>query len=273
MMNASRYCFLGASRNCAPYIEKLRRQLERVPGEWKAWFLETDSCDNTRSILKAWEDEEPRVNLLENDSGIDVADHDMHLRTHRLAVYRNALKDAWENDARPGDLVVVLDTDDVVGDIPGFLAACDKYSESWDALFPRTTYALWALRIKGATWNLWELTALATLGKVDGGMVTLLRKKLGQAASRAPLRVLSAFNGIGVYKCDTFRKGFYSGRNLTHSGVSHEWKARLPACHCGRRGCRSCYTYQRFHEECEHVNLHHSFGPSAVLYMLPYEYC
>ena len=271
-MNASRYCFLGAARDCASHLGELRRQLDRVPGEWKAWFLETNSSDDTRAVLEAWANDDSRIHLIEERDYPAPSGHDMRLRTHRLAVYRNALRDAWISDEKPGDVVVVLDTDDVVGDVPSFLQACKSHPTPWDALFPRTTYDWWALRVKGASWNLWELTALSVIGKVNAGMISALRKALKRAAATAPLRVLSAFNGIGVYKADVYKKGTYSGQNRTHSGVSHVWKAALPPCFCGDNRCQRCYCYQRFNEECEHVNMHQSLGPQAMLQMLPHSY-
>ena len=81
-------------------------------------------------------------------------------------------------------------------------------------------------------------------------------------------RVVSAFNGIGIYRYDVFCKGEYSGHNTWCNVLSVSDKTMLlknnePLIHTNNRFYQ--YLFARLNEECEHVSFHKSLGENIRL--------
>jgi hypothetical protein len=210
-LKARRGVFVGVARNCGPHLPGVLGNLERLGdlyGEASFVFVVSDSQDGTSSILEKWLAAGRRGRL------VDLGDLEpkMPLRTERLAFVRNACLDLVRGgEEAVFDHLIVLDLDNVLA-VPLSTDAFAKAANWLDAAPARggvfangrpRYYDIWALRHE--TWcphDCWHAVWFSDPGqdKHDLQIREIFARMIRIPLWLPPVRVLSAFGGIGVYK-------------------------------------------------------------------------
>jgi hypothetical protein len=221
MIKGRRGAFVGIARNCAPHLGAVLKnlaQLSSLYDEATFVFVVSDSSDDTVSMLARW------ISAGRAGRVIDLGnlEKDLPRRTERLAFARNAYLDELRRSKADYDHLIVVDLDDVL--VPPVSAADFEKALKWlDAVPAKAAvfanarpryYDLWALRhpfwLPHDCWQrvhfreAGEQTVELEIREVYGKMIKIRR-------SDRPVRVLSAFGGIAVYRLGLALKGRYVG--------------------------------------------------------------
>ncbi len=225
-LSTKKIAFVGCARNCEVAIEKTVQEILKLSAlfyQSRIIVFENDSTDKTLEILERFKGD----GTLEL---ISILHLDSHLpdRTERLSFGRNKLLNRVR-EINP-DYFVVLDLDGVVGEqvsTEGFISNFSFY-ECWDAVFPvnkGSYYDIWAFRHPyicpddfQRRLNSWPTTVVEDT-TLDICMRSL--QKLDFSKLRGWLRVSSAFNGMGIYKTNSFAHCSYFGRRENREVCEH----------------------------------------------------
>lgn len=243
----SNFLIVGLARDCETKIEATCDVLfNAFAGSATLRFLiiESDSSDQTLEKLKRLMS---KYDIEYKSLGQLRKKHPK--RTERMAICRNEyLKEIRENPIYQDiDYVVVADFDGVnLGLTQEAVATCWEMPVKWDACFANQNapyYDIWALRH-----DLWcsidcfEQERFLKEHGVDHFLsryISVLSKMIRISEYDEPIKVQSAFGGLGIYKKEKILNGEYRGID----------------------------PYGR--EVCEHVPLHLDFFKNAHLYINP----
>jgi hypothetical protein len=222
-----RIVFAGIGRDVEPYVSLVLGNVERIGNEFENWtavFVENDSKDATKALLRAWidntrRDAGPRGRLIELD-GVD-AFHPTRFR--RLAHLRNCyLKEIAVSAFKSFDYLAVLDLDATNAcswSLESFVAAISFLEARDDAVaaFANAVpvyYDIWALREKN--WcprDCWREVdaAKAAMGFDAAVQKYVFARQIVIDPERDPIEVDSAFGGLGIYKLARALQARYVG--------------------------------------------------------------
>jgi hypothetical protein len=215
---------VGCARDCERYLPAALQKCERIAsvyGQVEFVFVENDSADKTKAMLKAWLASGHQGRLIELDG---LAARNM-MRTDRIAAARNAYLDEIRNsELREFDHLVTLDMDAVNAraiDLEAFRAAVEFLDSAPETagVFASATpvyYDIWALRQE--TWcptDCWtEIEDRPWwMSKRAAGYKYIYARQFAIPCDAPPIRVSSAFGGLGVYKMTFALEGNYCGRH------------------------------------------------------------
>ncbi len=219
--------FALCARSCAPYLPGVLRNLDRLAGLYDHSgfvFVEGDSTDDTRAMLKAWAAGRTHATVLDL-GGLD-ASHPR--RTDRLAVCRNAyIQHIKASPLAAYDHLVVLDADEINRariDLEAFARARDWLVEhDAAAVFANSLpfyYDILALR--HPQWCPRDM-GVDIRHRPDGMDEAAARQRfvcdrqIPIPVSAQPIEVESAFGGLAIYRmADALSDARYRG--LTNSG-------------------------------------------------------
>jgi glycosyltransferase involved in cell wall biosynthesis len=221
-MDTKRAVFVGMARNCAWFLPTVIQNIEELAKgyrETSVIIVENDSTDSTKSILRSWLSDRPNGKLIELD-GLAIAEPK---RTQRIATTRNAALDHIRSSfLRDWDHLIVIDLDEV----NTHPISCDRFAKAVSFLendlavagvFANQVnayYDLWALRKKG--WcndDCWKQVANKpkwlsfSLAKI----IYVFSRQVAIPEGANPVRVTSAFGGLGVYKISSIGTSRYVG--------------------------------------------------------------
>ena len=217
---------LGCARNCASYLPAVMKNIVRLRSMFKAsemFVLENGSTDLTFATLSGYQD-----HGLIKFCSIPGLENQLSARTVRLAYLRNACMN-WlpVRGYQPDDLVLVLDLDEVNAGpwcLDSFANALAWFARNDNAaaIFANQDgvyYDLWALRhARLCSIDIWarqfELHLRDPRWTDEDLLNTVVRPlqfSIDPAAS--PIRVESAFGGLGFYKASWLQK-------LSHIGYT-----------------------------------------------------
>jgi len=247
-LRESNILIVGLARDCEHVISSEVQTIDDAFSSAKSvqWLIiESDSSDNTTTVLKSMSE---KLSLRYVSLG-RLRDR-LNKRTERIAECRNRYIEAITNDDDYAhiDFVVVADLDGVNCDLTSeAVISCWQMEEDWDACFANQSepyYDIWALRHE--TWSpndCWAMHKfLIQHGKnhFDALNASVYSRMIKIKESNKPIKVKSAFGGIGIYKKCLFEESNYFG--LTADGG----------------------------ELCEHVSFHESLhAKGRVLYINP----
>ena len=238
---------VGLARDCADVIQDEIRTLHKaLTGFNSVAFLviESDSEDETLVKLEAMQSE---MNLQARSLGTLRASYPS--RTQRIAICRNEyLKCLRQQDAyRDIDYVIVADLDGVNRQLtPEAVQSCWFEGADWDACFANQSapyYDIWALR--HPVWSPDDCFEKETVLRAQGAGDYVARKTaifdrmITIDPKQRPIRVQSAFGGLGIYKKHLFEAADYVGLDAQGDEV------------------------------CEHVSVHLEMEKTAKLYVMP----
>jgi hypothetical protein len=240
----TRVVFVGLARDIAQVLpENIKRveQTARHFAGWKAVIVENDSTDGTKDILAQWQRDRPGNVFVEmTDNGKPHLRGFELDRTRAMAQYRNRCRELVQEHAPEAEIVIVLDLDvwggwSIHGVINGIGwharmpdAACMASTSLFkhlgsmiDGVHPWAHYDAWAYRWLGwsARFGPWFTFWLPPPGA-------------------EPIKVNSAFGGLGIYKAQPYLDSEYSGEDCEHVPfharmAEHGWTIHLnPAQRC-----------------------------------------
>lgn len=219
--NNSNFLIVGLARNCGRRIQREVKTIDNAFSDARSttWFIvESDSDDNTLAELESLES---RVSL--NFRSLGRLRDEYPKRTERLAVCRNTYLDEIRNnnDYADIDYVVVADLDGVNSQLtPEAVKTCWRSKCQWDACFANQSapyYDIWALRH-----NHWspsdcfeqeKFLRSLRLDEYTCRYVSVLSKIVTVPVTSEPIKVTSAFGGLGIYKRELLNEGAYVGLN------------------------------------------------------------
>lgn len=209
----------GLARDCAEHLPAVLANLDRLAGavdETAYVFVENDSQDDTKAILREWGSGRPHFTLFDL-AGLGA----IPIRTLRLEYARNVYLEFVRGDPALADFDVlcVLDMDDVaVRPLDGeqFRAALAYLSAEPDraGVFanPIGTYNdMWALRHpehcpEDVWFEVLESVHLHGGSDEDAFDRTFGRRIVSFDPALPPFDVDSAFGGLGLYRLDWVRR-------------------------------------------------------------------
>ena len=244
---SSRILIVGLARNCA---KSIRREISVISNAFECaksvdWLIiESDSDDDTLAELNAISRE---FNLSVCSLGQLRGSYSK--RTQRIAVCRNRYVSEINNNPEYSniDYVVVADLDGINLKLNSLaVQSCWETDVAWDACFANQSapyYDVWALRHDYLSPNDCYLQEryLQSLGFDEYWCrhVSVFSRMAIIPDNTKPIKVKSAFGGLGIYKKYLFGRNSYIGIN------------------------------DKGYEICEHVPFHLSLGDDANLYIMP----
>lgn len=216
--------FVGMARQIGDILPLTIERIERLGEQFRSWsavVVENDSTDDTKDVLHAWQSR--RTGRVVADCR-DLGREHLHLferaRVERYAEYRNRYRDIAASRFRDADTVIALDLDAwggwsdagvlhsvaMLAEMPlaGAMASTSLYRAKTDGgVLCWGHYDLWALRLYGIRprFEPWQPLWLPPPGA-------------------APIRVVSAFGGLTMYKADAFFNATYASHDgdIEHVG-------------------------------------------------------
>lgn len=244
---SSSFLIVGLARNCEEVIHNEVKKINEAFSEAASidWLIiESDSDDRTIQKLDSFTDD-LRLRYIT----LGRLQQKYPRRTERIALCRNCyLEEIKSNpEYEKIDYVVVADLDGVNSKLTAAsVKTCWQWDVNWDACFANQSapyYDIWALRH-----DLWSPTDcfeqeafLRRIGVNDfyNKYISVLSKMVCIPKTYKPIKVKSAFGGLGIYKKNLLLNGKYVGVD------------------------------EKGNEVCEHVYFHNNFLGCANLYIIP----
>jgi hypothetical protein len=215
----SNILIVGLARNCAGVICSEVQKISDAFSNAKSvrWLIiESDSSDRTTDILKSM-----RKNLSLHFISLGKLRETLHKRTERIAKCRNKyIEEIRDNDEYALiDFVVVADLDGINCKLTlESVMSCWEMEEDWDACFANQRkgyYDIWALRHEiwspNDCWNAFKFLVQNGKNHFDALNSAVYSKMIIIQESIKPIKVKSAFGGLGIYKKSLFLKSNYCG--------------------------------------------------------------
>jgi glycosyltransferase involved in cell wall biosynthesis len=210
----------GTARNVARSIEDFVRRIRDVVSDFQEVQIvicESFSSDNTNEILSKLMVEFKNLNYFSDNS---IPNFEAR-RTLRIASARNMLKQHIQDNFSHFDYVAMMDLDGVNRNLTRKAFLSPWSHSDWDVATANQSllyYDLWALRAKGwsegdcwVEYNL--LTQQMSQKKAKKMAITSKMKKIPRRSK--PIKVESAFGGLGIYRMEAFLSGNYAGLDST----------------------------------------------------------
>lgn len=209
-------------RNIEPMIEKSKKKLEKIGNcfkDYKIILFENDSADNTRNLLKEWRADNDKVILLECDEkdcimktkhGYDPSNKQ---RLKKMAEFRQRYLDYVKQNETKFDYMLVIDIDIEGNQVFDGLFHSIGQDQDWGAIFINGRNPIPLFNIS------WMYDKIAYVPyKFPLEDILCLNQKLASFMCNMELylnndlhRVISAFNGYGLYKVSALKKCSYIG--------------------------------------------------------------
>ena len=221
MIDLSKKNFLiaGLTRNCEANIKSNVKKINDAFSNSNSvqWIIiESDSNDETLKRL-----EELKEEFKLDYYSLGKLQNKYSLRTERIARCRNEyLEQIRCNSSYINiDYVVVADLDGVNNNLkPESVEKCWDLDVSWDACFANQSapyYDIWALRH-----NIWspndcfkheKFLKKNNFSEFKSRFISVYSKMIWIPKNAKPIKVNSAFGGLGIYKRKFFDEGIYKG--------------------------------------------------------------
>ncbi len=273
-LNNLNVIFAGCAKNCEKYLPDVFSNIKSYSSIFKKSFkiiVENGSSDDTKKILKKHKNDE---SILHFRDDLNLIEH----RTIRLASARNLIIEEIKNNQKlkDFDLLIMLDFDDR----SIFKIEENNLIKAIEFLFSKNNIAavfgnqpdlyfdMWALmdehNFKGDYFGDALKFATSKMQSTDKITKEILfdlkknyfdKKKISFSINSPPIKVISAFGGLGIYKIKKIieNKNIYEGEQ--------EINIRF------KDGVDKNIFYQR----CEHKSFHQGFNDiNSDLFILPY---
>lgn len=258
-------CICSAVRNSEKYLDKVFLNMEKIGGlfeEYKIIMVYDKSKDKTLEKLKDYKEKNKNFNYVENRN--ELTKH----RTWNIANARNICLSIIRENYIDYNYFIMMDTDDVCSenvkiDILKYYLENEEIKDKWDGLTfnKRAYYDLWALSFHPYIHSVFHFLPKGvdiskylnmrtgeyySVGLVSRGLEELLKKNKGNKL----IKVLSAFNGFGIYKMEKYINCEYDGKprlDMIPKPILDEYLSKVIYVNPG------IYRYQ----DCEHRNFHY----------------
>lgn len=203
-------CICGTVKNCAPYLNKVFENMEKIGGLFEDYFIilyYDTSNDDTLNILKDYKIKNNKMIFYVNQAQLSEE------RTHNIAKGRNYCLEYIRQNLEDYEFFVMMDCDDVN------CKNCDtevlrKYlhREDWDALSFNTIpdyYDIWALSIYPYYLSLFHWSKKDEYTQI---IYYNIQKIIANVPSGELITCASSFNGFAIYRSSKFLNCSYDGR-------------------------------------------------------------
>jgi glycosyltransferase involved in cell wall biosynthesis len=197
-------CICGTVRNCAPYLEKVFKNIEtigKIFENYKVIMSYDSSDDNTLQILQKYQEHH------ENNFTLQIGSEPLsNFRVYNIAKARNNCLDIIRSKYPDYDYFIMIDCDEVCS-LPVKLEYLLYYltiNTEWDALTFNSEpyYDLWALSKFPYSYSCMHFKNYKLWGE-------FINQIIKDTPPRTLIPCLSAFNGFAIYRTNKFIKGFY----------------------------------------------------------------
>jgi hypothetical protein len=203
-------CFCGPIKNCAPYLDKIFENIEKMGSifdDYRIVVFYDDSQDNTLHKLKEYKEKNSRFEYYVNKETISP------FRTHRIAKARNYCLDQIREKYSDYPFFIMMDFDNVnCKNVNSYILKKYLNRDDWDGLSFNTKdgyYDIWALSIRPFYFSYNHF-------KNNYSFHGIIHKYINEILKTLPegelLPCLSSFNGFSIYKTKKFLNCFYDGR-------------------------------------------------------------
>ena len=198
----------GLMKNANHVIDSILKNVYSIVGvfadNYKIIIVESNSTDGTKESLSNAKTRDERLVVIHAD--FDLLNEEFKSRELRIAICRNLYLKAIYEDETSYDYMIVIDMDEIFSE--SFNTDTLKKSlefHKWDALFANQTeryYDIWALRGLGVNYDCWNtLDTDRSNDSYETKRNKYIRSKQIQIPrNHPPIRVESAFGGLGIYK-------------------------------------------------------------------------
>ena len=228
------------------YLEYLKIQkIIKFCSNYKIIIYENDSTDNTLELLNKYKNENNGNVIIISEKDLDKK---YSARTHRLAYARNKIIDIINNNYVNYDYFLNLDLDDInlnldVNSIKKILDSNFEFDVA--TANNKKYYDYWALRTKKNDYNCWNGNGSCFKNPIllDYWFNEIKGTKINK--NTKPIKVLSAFGGLGIYKIKSIGDCKYNGIEKNPKPLN---------------------------EDCEHVDFHKCMinNGNDKIYIIPY---
>lgn len=257
---------VGCVKNAEPYLDDIFKNLQKFIEIYSIIsfiFVENDSTDNSKNILKNWGRDKNDFTLINLD-GLDSFEKN---RTLRLEIARNSYLDAINNriEFHEYDHLIIIDLDDKATyplDVVSITRAINFLDSNITTagIFANQLngyYDLWALRHpKLCPFDFWHEVLFKSFELQDelAAFDFIYSNTLTHIPTDSkPIEVSSAFGGLGIYKISDVLKN--KNKYLGHSFKFFK-----------EQNTNFCKL-----QTCEHVNFNNGFSTiNQKLYIIPY---
>jgi hypothetical protein len=246
-------CFCGPVKNCAPFLETVFANIEKLSklfDDYSIVLFYDDSTDNTLQKLTQYQRKNPRIHLHVNMIPVSS------FRTHRIAYARNYCVEYIKNNFSHFPYFIMMDFDDpnCKKCRPEIL---QKYltRDDWDGLSFNTSpkyYDIWGLSIYPFCFSYNHFKNNQAFYQI---IQTYVTQKLNALKNDQLLPCISSFNGFSIYRTSKFLDCKYDGRvnlNLVPPSymLAHMKIANSPVIYKDYGHVKGRY------EDCEHRSFH-----------------
>lgn len=228
-----RICLAGSVRNCASYLPGLFAEISEqkdIFDEFHFIFAENDSSDGSAELLASFAREFQCGQALLLPS----LEERFPQRTDRIGYTRQLCLDEARklNWTREDDYFILIDCDDVTNglSLQKIRDVIVRSTFEWHALFANTEgayYDLFALRHPVWCPNdpLQELEQRPSFMSWDDAHRLYIRsRRITISPDQAPIPVISAFGGIGIYKLNALASASYAPSQVNdYETCEHIW--------------------------------------------------
>lgn len=200
-------CICGTVKNCAPYLEKVFKNIETIGqlfDDYKIIMSYDNSNDNSLQILSEYKNKNVEKTILHINPGVVS-----NFRVYNIAKARNKCLEIIRSQFPEYEYFIMMDCDEVCSK-PVSVEPLIHYLSvvyEWDALTfnKQPYYDLWALSkypysfscMHFANWQQWG---------------TFIEEIIANTPPKTLISCLSAFNGFAIYKTNKFINCYYDGK-------------------------------------------------------------
>ena len=248
-----RCCICGPVKNCAPYLNKIFENIEKIGSIFEDYAIimyYDKSTDNTLQILKNYQLKNPKLQFYINKQPVSK------FRTHNIAKARNYCINTVRLHYPNCEYIIMMDCDDVNAKnihLEPLQNALKR--EDWDALSFQTSpryYDIWGLSLFPYSYSYNHFKNNVQNYDIIQNYV---EKKLKKLKHGELLPCISAFNGFSIYRKNKFNNCYYDGRVNIQLIPKDHMLAHIKATN-SKLVFKKYVTVNGKYEDCEHRSFH-----------------
>jgi hypothetical protein len=222
------------ARDCSDALEKNIPRIEELRKRFR-WshvvIVENDSVDNTKFVLKEWQNKHERVTVISKDYGTltipEKSDEvqsptTSYYRIKKMSFYRNIYLSFIDKLDKDIDYVIVIDVDIDWFCIDGILNSIIKSPSDWGAIFAngitKKTFFGISSEIYFDTFAVYEYPIKSNFYYSQKSLDSTFKTSNKNVKKYNFYSVISAFSGIGIYRYNAIKGLRYKAiLNLSNS--------------------------------------------------------
>ena len=246
-------CICGPVKNCAPYLNKIFKNIEQIGSlfdDYKIIMYYDKSSDNTLHILQNYQLINPKLHFFVNQQQVSK------FRTHNIAKARNYCVNHVRINYPDFEYIIMMDCDDVNAKNINLTTLKNALKrEDWDALSFQTSpryYDIWGLSIYPYCYSYNHFKNNVQNYDIIQDYV---ERKLKNLKYGELLPCISSCNGLSIYRKNKFNNCYYEGRVNLNLIPKPYMIAHMKAAN-SKLLFKKYVTVNGIYEDCEHRAFH-----------------